>query len=121
MTAKLSDEQKKYYRELAETSLNDVCVIHRYEGETKDEYNDITHSFTDLPDIPCGFSVSGTPFQREISQPVILQFDGILRVKLSQPLDIKDDVTVRGKRYNVDNVWDGLTLRMASLKSMDTE
>jgi hypothetical protein len=120
MSANLSPEQKRYFTLHAETSLNDLCTIHQYTGEDKNSYNDVTQTFTDIEKVPCGFSYAAVPYQREVNQPVVLQADAVLRVSLEQALSVRDDITVRGKRYHIDSVWDGSTLRIAALKHMET-
>jgi|SRR5688572_1890604 len=120
MTANLSQSQKEYFQELAETSLNDLGTLHQWTSEEKNEYADTSQTFTDIEEIPCGLSYASVPNQRENIPPVILQADAILRVKLSQELSVKDDFTIRNKRYHIDNIWDGLTIRFAALKHLET-
>lgn len=99
----------------ANDSLNDLCTIHYAVIGQANEYGEELPTYTDQANIECGFSY--TPeMTNERGQIVTLDADAVLRLKLTQAIDTKDQVTVRGKRWNVDGVIDGRTVRVVALK-----
>lgn len=106
---------------IEEESFNDVCTIRRSTGTTQDEYGEVEHTYVDIEEVPCGFSLPGNKiFKAEIGQAVVLTADALLRVSLEQAISINDIVLVRNKTYSVDGVHDGVTVRLATLKSLET-
>lgn len=121
---RLSNTEKEHFVTEALTSLNDLCTIHRKTGETKNEYNDRIPAYTDEEEVPCGLShpnMGKASFQNELGQAVVIQVDALLRLSLDTELSIEDEITAREKRYNIDGIYRGQTLKIAALKFLETE
>lgn len=117
----LTDSELKDMVRIAEETFNDECTIRQWTGRAQDEYGGVTDTFTEIEHVSCGFTSPGARvFEREVDQAVVLQADALLRVSLDQPLSVNDVILVRDKTYQVDGVHDGMTVRLATLKSMET-
>ena len=116
----LSEQERLDFIQIAEETFNDECTIRQWTGTTKDELNQRHDVFTLIEHVPCGFGPPGKPFEREVDQATVLQADALLRVSLDQDLSVKDEVIVRGRTYKVDGVIDGITVRIAPLRSTAT-
>ena len=104
----------------AEASFNDVCTIHHYTGTTQNEYRQPVHTFVDLLDVPCGY-LPREQMQTERTNITTLDVDALLRISLTQAIDTRDEILVRGIRYSVDGVVRGRTVQTVSLKSISEE
>ena len=124
MTGILTDRQKNYHKEQAGITLNDTCTIRQATGADRDEYGQPVYTFEEYEEIPCGImyqsSAGFAAFKREVDQAVVLYADAILRLLPDQPVSVDDTVTCRGKRYTIDGVYDGETIRFVALKSIET-
>ena len=115
---KLSQAEKDEIIRAAEDSFNDVCTIRRDTGTSTDSYAEETDTYTDHPDIPCGFS--HTPeYQNERGQIITLDADAVLRLSLDQAIGERDQVIVRDVTWDVDGVIDGRTVRIVALKKVE--
>ena len=121
MTANLSQAQKDYFIEMAETSLNDLCTIQKSGSESQDSLGQVQHVRVDYDNIPCGISFASLAYKNELNQSVTLNADAILRLSLSETISINDIVICRNKIFTVDGVYEGLSLKVVALKSMQTD
>lgn len=118
MTANLSQDQKDYFIDLAETSLNDLCSISVKSGSYKDSVGQVHYTRTTTDNIPCGISFSSLAYKNEVNEAVVITSDAILRLQKDQPIGVDDIVTCRNKSFTVDGIYEGLTLKIIALKSM---
>jgi len=111
----ITDGEREELRRAAEQTLFELCTIYSSSSSYQDEYGQTHQAFTEISDVPCGVAPAGES-QSEREQPIVLTGDAVLRVRLDQSISVLDYVVVRGKSYQVDGVFDGLTVRRAALK-----
>lgn len=121
MTANLSQDQKDYFIEMAETSLNDLCTINHSTGSSQNSFAETTYTRTVISNVVCGISFASLTYKNEVNQAVLLTADAILRLKKDQSITTSDTVVCRGKTFTVDGVYEGLTLKIVALKAMELE
>ena len=121
MTANLSQSQKDFFIEMAETSLNDLCDIDKVTGTSQNSLAQVQHTRETFENVACGISFSSLAYKNELNQSVILTADAILRLSLSEAISVDDLVICRNKRFTVDGIYEGLTLRIVALKSLETD
>ena len=121
MTAKLQPYQKSYFIQMAETSFNDVCTIRSFVSRTKNSYADLENTYTDIEDVPCGFSFSSNEFKAELGLATISEIDALLRLSLEQDIKQTDLVICRDRTFSVDGIYPGTTVQVVTLKYYSSE
>lgn len=101
-------------KETSEQSMNDVCTIH-VPTITQDTYGGELRSFSDTSNVVCGFAYGKADISYR-GQNALIEADGILRLSLSQAIDDKSEITVRGTRYSINGIKTGKTVKVITLK-----
>lgn len=116
----LSPAERSELSAIAEDTFYETCTIHSA-TTSQSTFADTKKSYVDIEDVPCGF-VSGPEMQneRQSNQLVTLDVDAILRLSLDQDIKEIDEVTCRGRRFQVDGIVVGLTVKIVNLKRAKT-
>lgn len=98
----------------AEESLLETCTISR-KTITGYVLGESTFTTTTQNNIPCGFQNQSSKFSTNDNFPVV-EYDAILRVKLTQSVELADEITVRDTLFTVVGIQTGMTVQTVYVK-----
>lgn len=97
-------------------SLNDTCVIHT-PAFSQDTLGEQSATWTNSSSIDCGFNPA--PSNKKYNeQTSILEWDAVLRLPLTQSININQEVTVRNIRYSIYGISTGNGVSVVTLKKV---
>lgn len=114
----LSTLEKARAIQTALETLNDLCSIHT-PTTTQDTFGQQSKTWATTNNVACGFNPN-TPKKSYRDGTVTLDCDAILRLALTQSMDIHKEITCRGNRYKIQGVQNGITVYIIPLKRVET-
>lgn len=99
-------------------SMNDTCSILTYTKSQDTLGQEIKTLFSTASNVACGFQYNNPKITYR-GAIISLDADAILRLPLSQSININNEITCRGNTYKISGIQNGITVNIIPLTRSD--